>query len=355
MVNVHAPLTLSGTILPVFVQLEPMDQTVYLVQPQEVGIIQHNNVSAQPKEFGTILHVFVNQAHMDLTVLNAQLNNIGMQLLNHADAHHHTYLLDNTVYAQPVLLDQTVLHAQHQEHGTTTHNNVSVTPPPQTGLEANVFAQQEHLDLNASNAQLNSIGIQLLNHVDAHLHTYSLDNIVYAQLEPLDQTVLHAQHQEHGIQTKTNVYATVQPLTGTEINAFAQPELSEPTVRLVLPQDSGTAAVTNASAQPKKHGMDQTVSANLDSLDLTVFNAQLDKIGTTLLKTVSALHRLSGTELNALVPLPTSFTTVNVRNALLDTIGLTTLVNNVIAQLLISSIMALPVLTIVHQQPQTPQ
>ena len=339
----------------VFVQSELMDQTVYLVQLQEVGTINHNNVFAQPTEFGIIPLVFVSQAFTDQTVFNAHLNNIGIPQLNHVDVHLHTYLSDNTVYAQLVLLDQTVLHAQHREHGTKTLNNVSVMLLPLTGLEVNAFVQQEASDLNVCNAHLNNIGILQLNHVDVHLHTFLLNNTVCAQLELMDQTVLPVQHQEHGIQTKTNVYATALPLIGTEINAFVQQEHTDPTVKVVPPQDPGTAAAINASALPKKHGMDQTVSVNLDSLDLTVFNAQLDKIGMMQLKTVSALHHLSGTELNVLVQLHTSFTTVNVVNVLLDTIGLTTLVNNVIAQLLISSIMVLVAVTLVPQLPQTPQ
>lgn len=195
------------------------------------------------------------------------------------------------MHADKELSDLTANHAQPQENGIGVQTNVFVKPQLLTGTDSNASAQKTLSDLN----------------------------------------VYHAQPQEHGTSVQINAFAQHQPPNGTEINAFAQLELTDQTVFNAQPQDSGMEIIVYV---PKReYGMAKIVFAHLDYTGLTVLAVQANNIGMQKAKHVSAHHLLFGMDNIVFAHNHISLTTVNAANALMDTNGKKTDVNNVTAHI----------------------
>lgn len=81
--------------------------------------------------------------------------------------HQQRNLMESNVSAQLELTAPNVLLAQVLEFGMNVLTLVTVLSQRQIGMEANVFAQLEHMDRIVSNAQHQGNGMLPITHVNA--------------------------------------------------------------------------------------------------------------------------------------------------------------------------------------------
>lgn len=290
---------LSGTEMPVFVQLELMDHHVLHAQLQENGIQALINASVHHQWLiGMVMLVFAQPTHLDLNVSHVQLQELGTiaQTNVFAQLQWHSGMVLNA-FAQLTLSDLNVSHAQLQEPGTIAQTNVFVQLQKPSGMEINVYAQQIPSVETVSHAHLKNIGMKQLKHVFAQILSFGTDNIVFVNQDSMVQIVSHAHLKSIGTNNLKLVFAQ-HHLSGAEFIAFAHQDGLWSTDNVADAQLDMNGKITNASTVTasiflQSGGQNQVPL--LDQLDqqlplLLLMFAQLDQFGMMLLTNVFTAH-----------------------------------------------------------------